>query len=45
MIVGQMPECLAGERGRLDRVDSSEELLIDHARLDKDTLGHRIYRP
>lgn len=29
---------------RLDRVDSSEELLVDHARLDEDALGHRVYR-
>jgi hypothetical protein len=40
-----MPECLTGEGGRLDRVDSSDELLIDPARLDEDALGHRIYRP
>ncbi len=45
MVVRQMPECLTGEGGRLDRVDSSDELLIDHARLDEDALGHRIYRP
>ncbi len=44
MVVGQMPECLTGEGGRLDRVDSSDELLIDHARLDEDALGHRVYR-
>jgi hypothetical protein len=31
MVMGQMPECLTGEGGRLDRVDPSDELLIDHA--------------
>ena len=43
VVVSQMPECLTGEGGRLDRVDSSDELLIDHARLDEDALGHRVY--
>lgn len=45
MVVGQMPECLTGEGDRLDRVDPSDELLIDHGRLDEDALGHCIYRP
>ena len=45
MVVSRVPECLAGEGGRLDRVDSSDELLINHARLDEDALGHRVYRP
>ncbi len=45
VVVSQVPECLTGEGSRLDRVDSSDELLIDHARLDEDALGHRVYRP
>jgi CDP-diglyceride synthetase len=32
VVVSEVPECLPGEGGRLDRVDSSEELLVDHAR-------------
>jgi hypothetical protein len=45
VIVSEVPKYLPGEGGRLDRVDSSEELLVDHARLDEDALGHRVYRP
>ena len=45
VVVSEVPECLPGEGGRLDRVDSSEELLVDHARLDEDALGHCVYRP
>jgi len=41
-IVGDVPERLPGEGDRLDSVDSSEELLVDHARLDEDALGHRV---
>jgi len=33
-----------GKRDRLDRVDSIEELLVNHARLDEDALGHCVYR-
>ena len=41
-IVGDVPERPPGEGGRLDRVDSSEELLVDHARLDENALGHCV---
>ena len=41
-IVGDVPKCLPGEGSRFDRVDSSEELLVDHARLDEDALGHCV---
>lgn len=44
MIMSEVSECATGKRDRLDRVDSSEELLVDHARLDEDALGHRVYR-
>jgi hypothetical protein len=44
VIMSEVSECATGKGDRLDRVDSSEELLVDHAWLDEDALGHRVYR-
>lgn len=44
MIWGEVSERLTSERSRLDCVDSSEDLRVDHVRLDEDALGHRVNR-
>lgn len=42
MIWSYVPKRFTSERRRLDGVNSSENLRVDHVRLDEDALGHCV---